>query len=55
MSQSVVRITYRIETSADVAALATKISSDQSTGTFVATPGKTPESISKFGGAKKDA
>ena len=36
MSQSVIRMTYRIETAGDVAALAAKIASDQSTGTFVA-------------------
>jgi len=43
MSQPVVRMTYRIETSGDVAALAAKIASDQSTGTFVPTPGETAE------------
>jgi ribulose-bisphosphate carboxylase large chain len=43
MSRSVIRSTYRIETSGDVAALAAKIASDQSTGTFVAVPGETPE------------
>src|SRR5436309_842870 len=43
MSQSVIRMTYRIETSGDVAALAAKIASDQSTGTFVPVPGETPE------------
>jgi 3-oxoisoapionate-4-phosphate decarboxylase len=43
MSRSVVRMTYRIETSGDVAALAAKIASDQSTGTFVAVPSETPE------------
>src|SRR5476651_385519 len=43
MSQPVIRMTYRIETSGDVAALAAKIASDQSTGTFVAVPGETPE------------
>ena len=36
-------MTYRIETAGDVAALADKIASDQSTGTFVETPGETPE------------
>jgi 3-oxoisoapionate-4-phosphate decarboxylase len=43
MSQSFIKITYRIETAGDVAALAAKIASDQSTGTFVAVPGETPE------------
>jgi len=49
MSQSVIRMTYRIETSGDVAALATKIASDQSTGTFVPTPGETPELKARVG------
>jgi 3-oxoisoapionate-4-phosphate decarboxylase len=43
MSRPVIRLTYRIETAGDVAALAAKIASDQSTGTFVAVPGETPE------------
>jgi ribulose-bisphosphate carboxylase large chain len=42
-------MTYRIETSGDVAALATKIASDQSTGTFVPTPGETPELKARVG------
>ena len=42
--QDVVRLTYRIETaSGDPRSLADKIASDQSTGTFVALPGETPE------------
>ena len=49
MSQSVIRLTYRIETSGDVAALAAKIASDQSTGTFVPTPGETPELKARVG------
>ena len=49
MSHSVVRMTYRIETAGDVAALAEKIASDQSTGTFVATPGETPELKARVG------
>jgi 3-oxoisoapionate-4-phosphate decarboxylase len=49
MSQSVIRVTYRIETSGNVAALAAKIASDQSTGTFVATPGETPELKARVG------
>jgi ribulose-bisphosphate carboxylase large chain len=43
MSRPVIRLTYRIETAGDAAALAAKIASDQSTGTFVAVPGETPE------------
>ncbi|WP_018238284.1 3-oxo-isoapionate-4-phosphate decarboxylase OiaX [Ensifer sp. BR816] len=38
-----IRITYRIETPGDVEALAAKIASDQSTGTFVPVPGETEE------------
>jgi 3-oxoisoapionate-4-phosphate decarboxylase len=40
---SVIRMTYRIETAGDIGKLADKIASDQSTGTFVALPGETPE------------
>ena len=36
-------LTYRIETPDSTEALAAKIASDQSTGTFVALPGETPE------------
>ncbi|MDQ0390539.1 3-oxo-isoapionate-4-phosphate decarboxylase OiaX [Labrys monachus] len=43
MSSSTIKVTYRIETADDVEALAAKIASDQSTGTFVAVPGETPE------------
>jgi ribulose 1,5-bisphosphate carboxylase large subunit-like protein len=39
----VIRLTYRIETPGEPAALAAKIASDQSTGTFVAVPGETEE------------
>jgi ribulose-bisphosphate carboxylase large chain len=42
-------MTYRIETSGDVAALAAKIASDQSTGTFVPTPGETQELKARVG------
>jgi ribulose 1,5-bisphosphate carboxylase large subunit-like protein len=49
MSQSVIRMTYRIETSGDVATLAAKIANDQSTGTFVPTPGETPELKARVG------
>lgn len=36
-------LTYRIETSGSIEAMAAKIASDQSTGTFVALPGETEE------------
>jgi ribulose-bisphosphate carboxylase large chain len=49
MSQSVIRVTYRIEAAGDVAALAAKIASDQSTGTFVPTPGETPALKARVG------
>jgi len=42
MSRSVVKLTYRIETAGDIAALAETIASDQSTGTFMAVPDETP-------------
>ncbi|TJV38459.1 MAG: ribulose 1,5-bisphosphate carboxylase [Mesorhizobium sp.] len=38
-----ITLTYRIETSGSMEALAAKIASDQSTGTFVALPGETEE------------
>src|SRR6218665_225145 len=38
-----IRLTYRIETPGSVEAMATKIASDQSTGTFVPVPGETEE------------
>ncbi|MBX9458707.1 MAG: ribulose-bisphosphate carboxylase large subunit family protein [Rhizobium sp.] len=38
-----IRLTYRIETPGSVEAMANKIASDQSTGTFVALPGETEE------------
>ncbi len=41
MTTSEVRVTYRIETSGSVDALAAKIASDQSTGTFTEIPGET--------------
>ena len=49
MSQAAVHMTYRIETSGDVAALADKIARDQSTGTFVPTPGETQELKARVG------
>src|SRR4051812_24289141 len=49
MSQSVIRMTYLIETAGDVGALAAKIASDQSTGTFVPLPGETPELKARVG------
>lgn len=38
-----IRLTYRLETPGSVEAMAAKIASDQSTGTFVALPGETAE------------
>jgi len=43
MTRSFITMTYRIETAGDVDALAAKIASDQSTGTFVELPGETAE------------
>lgn len=43
MTQATIRLTYLIETAGSVEALAAKIASDQSTGTFVPVPGETPE------------
>ncbi len=43
MDSSEIRVTYRLETSGDVPALAAKIASDQSTGTFTELPGETAE------------
>lgn len=43
MSRSTINVTYRIETNGDIEALATKIASDQSTGTFTALPNETDE------------
>jgi 3-oxoisoapionate-4-phosphate decarboxylase len=40
---SFIKLTYRIETSGDIEALAAKIASDQSTGTFVALAAETEE------------
>lgn len=40
---TLIRLTYRIETPGSVEAMAAKIASDQSTGTFVALPGETEE------------
>ncbi|MGI3900173.1 MAG: 3-oxo-isoapionate-4-phosphate decarboxylase OiaX [Janthinobacterium lividum] len=42
-ASDVIRLTYRIETPGDIERVAAKIASDQSTGTFVALPGETPE------------
>ena len=41
--EDLIRVTYRIETPGSVENMAAKIASDQSTGTFVALPGETPE------------
>ncbi|WP_182087312.1 3-oxo-isoapionate-4-phosphate decarboxylase OiaX [Aureimonas sp. ME7] len=43
MTDDRIVLTYRIETPGSVEKLATKIASDQSTGTFVPLPGETPE------------
>ncbi len=43
MTQSVIQITYLIETAGSPEKLAQKIASDQSTGTFVPVPGETEE------------
>jgi 3-oxoisoapionate-4-phosphate decarboxylase len=43
MADDLIRLTYRIETTGSVDALAAKIASDQSTGTFVDLPGETEE------------
>src|SRR3954470_6495308 len=43
MPVDTIRLKYLIETPGDPVALAAKIASDQSTGTFVALPGETPE------------
>lgn len=41
MSADLIKVTYRIETADDPAAMAAKIASDQSTGTFTELPGET--------------
>lgn len=41
MNNSDIRVTYRLETSGSIEALAEKIASDQSTGTFTELPGET--------------
>lgn len=41
MTASEIRVTYRLETAGDPAAMAAKIASDQSTGTFTELPGET--------------
>lgn len=43
MNNTSIHVTYRLETSGDIAALAAKIASDQSTGTFTELPGETAE------------
>ena len=43
MSDTQIRVTYRIETAGDIEALAAKIAADQSTGTFTELPGETEE------------
>lgn len=41
MTADMIRVTYRIETAGPVEAMAAKIASDQSTGTFTDLPGET--------------
>ena len=41
MAKDEIRVTYRLESAGDIAALADKIASDQSTGTFTELPGET--------------
>ena len=43
MASGQIFVTYRLETSGDIQALAAKIASDQSTGTFTELPGETAE------------
>lgn len=43
MSARQINVTYRLETSGDIAALAAKIASDQSTGTFTELPNETAD------------
>ncbi|OCX65682.1 ribulose 1,5-bisphosphate carboxylase [Thioclava sp. SK-1] len=43
-----IRVTYRVETAGDPRALAEKIASDQSTGTFTELPGETPALRARF-------
>lgn len=43
MTGTSIRVTYRLETSGSIEALAAKIASDQSTGTFTELPGETAE------------
>lgn len=43
MAETVIRVTHHIEYRGEVAAVATKIASDQSTGTFTPLPGETPD------------
>ena len=50
----VIRLTYRVETPDDVEKIARKIASDQSTGTFVPTPGETPELKARVAAAVVD-
>lgn len=49
MSDEFIRVIYRIECRGDVAAMAAKIASDQSTGTFTDLPGETDEVRRRWG------
>ena len=43
MNQDMIRVTYLVETPGDPRAIAEKIASDQSTGTFTELPGETEQ------------
>lgn len=43
MAQSMIKVTYRLETAGEIEPLAAKIASDQSTGTFTELPNETAE------------
>lgn len=48
MTDEFIRVTYRIECAGDVEAMAAKIASDQSTGTFTELPGETEDIRRRF-------
>ncbi|SIS92698.1 3-oxo-isoapionate-4-phosphate decarboxylase OiaX [Paracoccus saliphilus] len=48
MANEFIRVTYRIECAGDVEAIAAKIASDQSTGTFTELPGETEDIRRRF-------
>ncbi|MFK8076797.1 MAG: 3-oxo-isoapionate-4-phosphate decarboxylase OiaX [Granulosicoccus sp.] len=47
MANTFIKVTYRLETSGSIEALAAKIASDQSTGTFTELPGETAEVLAR--------